>query len=122
MLNQCDGRAFGRQRSWGPVRFQPHSPLAVAVHTCCGQTTLFTLVLFRQVGLTGPFLCVHCSRLKSLSDKLQKGQFTVEDDDDDCVVVEAATPDAEKEVLVKVKSRSGIQKFPMKKVRFFCRD
>ena len=58
-----------------------------------------------------------CSNLQALQTKFQKGYF--DDDDDDIMIVDdlPSTPEAQKEISVKIRSRSGIQRFTMKKVR-----
>ncbi len=63
---------------------------------------------------------LHCSNLKALEQKVQKGQYNdAEEEDDDVMILEDIpnTPDAEKEIAVKVRLRSQLHKFPMKKVK-----
>ena len=57
-----------------------------------------------------------CSSLQRLQTKLKKGDF--DDDDDDVMIVDdlPATPETQKEISVKIRSRSGIQRFSIKKV------
>ena len=58
-----------------------------------------------------------CSNLETLKKKVESGVF--DDDDDDVMILEEVlpdTPESQKEINVKVRTRTGIQRFLMKRV------
>ena len=77
----------------------------------------FDLCAGSSVNTEKPILNYCCSNLESLKKKVESGVF--DDDEDDVMILEdvpPCTPESQKEINVKVRSRTGIQRFLMKRV------